>query len=96
LLETLSAAVQADAAKNSAKAKRLQRLQAAIASQTQDPAIDARVNAVRGELKRLGLDIISVKGRPRRPRIAQENEGREMAAVAHDSVEDSLRGNRAY
>jgi hypothetical protein len=51
----LAAELKAREAQNSKKALRLQRLQAAMASE--DKTVEARVNLVRGELKRLGYDI---------------------------------------
>jgi hypothetical protein len=59
LTKTLSDLVQADAAKNSRKAVRLQKLRAALENQADDPAVDSQVRKVRGELQRLGLGDIN-------------------------------------
>jgi hypothetical protein len=53
LNKALSDLVAADAAKNTKKAQRLQRLQAA--TQSEDMAVESSINHVRGELRRLGF-----------------------------------------
>jgi hypothetical protein len=62
-LKTLNRAltdlIQADAARNSAKSKRLARLQSAMASQADDPLTDSKVAACRSELRRLGFGDIN-------------------------------------
>jgi hypothetical protein len=55
LNKALTEVLAADAAKNSRKALRLQKLQAAMASD--DRTVETRIDFVRGELKRLGYDI---------------------------------------
>jgi hypothetical protein len=55
LNKSLNDFIAADAAKHSKKAVRLQKLQAALENQADDPLIDSRVRLVRGALRRLGL-----------------------------------------
>ena len=62
LTAALSEAVRAQDSKNSKKALRLQRLQATIAGQDDDPEIEASVRLVRAELQRLGFGEINAHG----------------------------------
>src|SRR6476660_3892159 len=57
LNRVLSDLVAADAAKNSKKAVRLRKLQAAMESS--DKTVEARINLVRGEFRRLGFGDIN-------------------------------------
>ena len=62
LTAALSEAVRAQDSKNSKKALRLQRLQATIAGQDDDPEIEASIRLVRAELQRLGFGEINAYG----------------------------------